>query len=831
MVRFTLFILQVLTLIGFATAQTTLLNEGWQFSREGNAAESVSIPHTWNQSDPYDDVPGYYRGTGIYSRDLTVSSSSVDRNLFLKFEAVNQEASVFVGDKLVKKHLGGYTAFHANLTGHVKAGVNKIRVEVSNEHNPDLVPLKGDFNFYGGIYRDVWLEEENEVYFSKTEFGNDAVYLTPTTDGSSHALNVKGTVSNSGKPKSSVLIQIRLESPEGDELINTTKKLSISGESAVFDFDFEKLQGIDLWSTTEPNLYLAEIRILDRKSAEVLDSYSHQIGFRHFRFDADSGFFLNENHVKLIGANRHQDFAGLGNALSDDFHRRDVRLLKEMGANFFRPAHYPQDVAVLREADRLGLVVTMEIPLDHDMTDTEVFKENSRYMMQEMIHQYYNHPSIVIWAYMNEMFLGRNLKHDEKKIDQIVTFSRELDSLTRKEDPTRLTLIPNHGDFNIYHQTGLTDVSQIIGWNLYYGWYEPSFSGLTDYLTNAHSKVADKPMIITEYGAGADPRIRSLNPERFDFSIDWQFNYHLEDLRQFDDLPFLAGAAVWNLCDFGAEHRPDAVPHINSKGLMIHDRQPKDTYFLYQAWLSRKSVIQILPTLFPVLPKSLGEDTLFWPIKVVSNFEKAVITVNGNEFPPKEIEDGYAEWFVPLIGDRLYIEATGFKENESITTSTTYSLSPKLNINLGANYYFYDPTLNELWVPDQAYTAGQKYGRIGGEEYRPRNRGIGTDHPISLTELDPIYQTQSQGLSGYKLEVEKGKYEVTALLSKLTEVQGMQTISINGAEREIIDLGAIQQFVPVTKKYLVGTDQNIELTLENGSGQTVLNGIKIVKID
>ncbi|MEO9477319.1 MAG: glycoside hydrolase family 2 TIM barrel-domain containing protein [Cyclobacteriaceae bacterium] len=829
--KFTLFISHLLAVIGIAAGQTTLLNDGWVFSKDGNAAELISVPHTWNQSDPYDDVPGYYRGTGIYSRDLIISSNTAKHNLFLKFEAVNQEANVFVGGKLVKKHLGGYTAFHANLTGHVKPGVNKIRVEVSNEHNSDVVPLKGDFNFYGGIYRDVWLEEENRVYFSKTEFGNDAVYLTPTTDGSSHALNVKGAVSNSGESQSAVLVRVRLESSGGVEIINATKKLPISGESASFNFDFKKLQGIDLWSTAEPNLYLAEITILDRKSAEVLDSYSHQIGFRSFRFDTDSGFFLNGNHVKLIGANRHQDFAGLGNALNDDFHRRDVRLLKEMGANFFRPAHYPQDVTVLNEADRLGLVVTMEIPLDHDMTNTAEFKENSRYMMQEMIHQYYNHPSIVIWAYMNEMFLGRNPNRDKEKIDQIVSFSRQLDSLTQKEDPTRLTMIPNHGDFNIYHQSGLTDVSQIVGWNLYYGWYEPSFSGLSDYLTHAHSKVADKPMIITEYGAGADPRIRSLNPERFDFSIDWQFRYHLEHLKQFDELPFLAGAAVWNLCDFGAEHRPDAVPHINSKGLMTHDRKPKDSYFLYQAWLSQEPVIEILPTLFPVLPQSLGEDTLFWPIKVISNFDEAEIMVNGNVYETKEIKDGFAEWSVPLIGDRLYIKATGFKENISITTSTTYELSDKLNINLGANYYFYDPILNELWLPDQAYAVGQKYGSVDGREYRPRNRGIGTDHPISLTELDPVYQTQNQNLSGYKIEVPKGRYEVTALVSKLAEAEGLQRLSINGTEMETIDLGSMEPFVPVTKKYLVDADRIIELKLENSGGQTVLNGIKIVKID
>jgi hypothetical protein len=322
--------------------------------------------------------------------------------------------------------------------------------------------------------------------------------------------------------------------------------------------------------------------ILRDDSNEIIDRITQKIGFRYYHFDPDQGFYLNGKSVKLLGVNRHQDMPGKGNALSNADHWRDVRMIKQMGSNFLRTAHYPQDPAILEACDSLGLLVSMEIPLDHEINKTEIFDDNCKLMMTEMIRQYYNHPSIIIWAYMNEMFLGKKLQRDKQFINDVVKLARELENLSRAEDPYRYTMIPNHGDFDIYYQSGLTDIPMIVGWNLYYGWYSPDFQGLTEFLSHAHTKIPDKAFIISEYGAGADPRIRNDTPKRFDFSIDWQNEFHKSHISQIKQMDFVAGAAVWNMFDFGSENRQDAVPNINSKGLCTFDRQPKEAFFIYR---------------------------------------------------------------------------------------------------------------------------------------------------------------------------------------------------------------------------------------------------------
>ncbi|MFY0601399.1 MAG: hypothetical protein JXR03_17120 [Cyclobacteriaceae bacterium] len=822
-----IFVVFIHTLV--SSQSQRIVNDGWEFQKKGSIWENMNIPHTWNIDDPFDDEKGYHRGEASYRKKLHFTEAQIGRTFFLKFEAVNQSAQVYINDKLAGSHKGGYTAFYVDISSFIKSGSNELRVEVTNAHDPSIVPLKGDFNFYGGIYRDVWLEEENNTHFHKTKYGNDAVYLTPTSDGNTSALNIKGEIFQTQVNHKRLLVNIKMSDNQGKFFFETTQKITLKEAISSFDFDFNKLDGVELWSPDNPNLYQVKITLKDSKSNTILDSYSHAIGFRYFNFEADSGFYLNGSHLKLMGANRHQDFYGKGNALTDDYHRRDIRLLKEMGANFFRPAHYPQDASVLNDADRLGLIVTMEIPLDHDMTDSEDFRETTKQMMKEMIHQYYNHPSIVLWAHMNEMFLGRKLERDREKIDVIVDFAKELDKLTREEDPTRYTMIPNHGDFNVYFESGLTDIAQVTGWNLYYGWYEPDFIGFTDYLNNSHDHLPGKPTIITEYGAGADPRIRSLNPQRFDFSVDWQFQYHLSHLQQFETLPYVAGAAVWNLFDFGAEPRRDAVPHINNKGLMTYDRQPKDTYHLYKAWLTEEPFLEISPTLFPVLPKSHGQDTIYWPIRVITNQPNASIVVNNVKYDQKNIIDGFAEWQVPLLGNKLLVEAAAGEP--SIKTMKTYDLSDALNINLGASYYFYDPNLDELWIPDQAFDKGKAFGHSNGTSFMPRDRGVGTDAPIALTELDPIFQTQNQGLTSYQFSVEEGRYELTMMIANIDNTAGIQEIYINDVLREVLDFNQMNAFSAIRKKYLIDAKSSIQIRLESPSGETVLNGLKLVKIN
>ena len=528
----TLFFCCLSLLTGFSAHSQTRrdLNDNWQFQKEGGAVEQVHLPHTWNAEDPFDDEPGYFRGQGIYTRTVTLSAEESQKDLYLKFEAVNQRATVKVNGVKAGEHKGGYTAFYLKIDEYTHAGENELRVEVDNLHDPSVVPLKGDFNFYGGIYRDVWLEVENEVHFTKdTSLGAEQIYLTSfDTHKEKGGLQLRFHITNTGKEQE-ILQHLQIYDPGGN-LVHQDQVPVDPGMEISKSYTLEKPV---LWSPQSPALYRLKLSLRNAETLEVLDAFQTHYAFRYYRFDADSGFYLNGKPLKLIGANRHQDYPGLGNALSNDRHRKDIQLLKDMGANFFRTAHYPQDQAVLNACDSLGLLVSMEIPLDHEMTDSPEFRAQTRHMMEEMIAQHHNHPSIIIWAYMNEMFLGRKLERDQKDIQTIVNFAKEMEGLSRAKASDRYTMIPNHGQLELYDRPGLTRLPMIVGWNLYFGWYEEDPENLTRFLHNYHEQVPDKPVLITEYGAGADPRIRSLNPERFDFSVDWQFQYHLSYLNQF----------------------------------------------------------------------------------------------------------------------------------------------------------------------------------------------------------------------------------------------------------------------------------------------------------
>lgn len=168
---------------------------------------------------------------------------------------------------------------------------------------------------------------------------------------------------------------------------------------------------------------------------------------RWYRFDAAEGFFLNGKHLKLISTNRNQDFPGLGNALPNALHERDVELIKQLGGNFLRVSHYPQDPAVLRACNRLGILASVEIPIVNAITGSEAF------MQTEMIRQGFNHPSVIIWTYMNEVLLRlpEGIRRDNEPgrayLTKVAELARQLEALTRREDPARYTMIVNHDDF------------------------------------------------------------------------------------------------------------------------------------------------------------------------------------------------------------------------------------------------------------------------------------------------------------------------------------------------------------------------------------------------
>jgi beta-galactosidase len=581
------------------------LNANWQFVKDpknsamvpssGTQWQVVNLPHTWNAKDVLDEVPGYYRGAGWYKKSINTDAKWTGKELFLCFNGANQETDVYINGQNAGRHLGGYTRFLIPISRFLnKSGSgNTIAVKVNNRFNENIAPLTADFTFYGGIYRTVSLVAVDPVHFSDAGLGGSGVYIsTPFVSKSKGNVKIHGQLINNSPSIRSLILKTVIYDPQGKVVAQANSALGqvAPNQNISFSKAFPSLLNPVLWSPDDPRLYQISAQIIDSKSGAVLDGIRQQTGLRWFRFDANKGFFLNGRPYKLIGVSRHQDFENLGNAVPDSTQVKDIQMLKKMGGNFLRVAHYPQDQSILDACDRLGILASVEIPIVNEITETKAFADNGKRMLLEMINQNYNHPSIVVWGYMNEILLKMKFKDDEDRqksyIKNIVNLASALNKAAREADPYRYTMIANHGSTKVYQDAGLTKIPMLVGWNLYNGWYGGKLSEFADNLDKIHKEMPDKPFMVTEYGADADQRIHALAPERFDKSIEYAVQFHQYYLNAIKKRPFVSGAQAWNLADFGAEDREETMPHMNTKGLMTQGRKPKNVFYLYNAYLS-----------------------------------------------------------------------------------------------------------------------------------------------------------------------------------------------------------------------------------------------------
>jgi beta-galactosidase len=839
----------------------------------------VNIPHTWNAIDVTDDEPGYYRGTGWYQKDIFIPSSFKDKDVYIYFEGASQVAEVFINGKSVGTHIGGYNFFSFPITDAIKLDQsNTFSIKVNNKHNEDIPPLSADFTFYGGIYRDVYLVAINKVHFNMDNYASKGVFIsTPNVSNQEASVMIKGALTNNNKASQNLIVYSQIFDADGKKIAEKTDKIkNANQQNQDFQQNFATIKNPNLWSPESPYLYRVLSQIKDVKTGNVLDEVSNSLGFRWFSFDADKGFFLNGNHIKLIGTNRHQDFKGLGNALPDALHVRDMQLLKEMGGNFLRISHYPQDPEILEACDRLGILTSVEIPIVNAITESPAFADNCKMMMTEMIRQNYNHPSIIIWAYMNEVLLrpryDKGSEKQENYFKAIAKLAQEIEDLTRKEDPSRYTMIPCHGALDLYVRVGLTQIPKIVGWNLYQGWYSGKIEDFAGYLDKSHKEIPTKPMIITEYGADVDPHISNPNPIRFDKSQEHSNLYHQFYLKAMLERPFVAGSAIWNLADFNSEQRTDTDPHTNNKGIMTTDREPKDQYYFYQSHLIKTPFIKVGSRLRNLRSGISDSETALVHhemVEIYSNQPEVSLKVNGNVMSSVKTDFNIAKFNVAFKDGINQLEAVTFVDGKEVVdfAEIKYIIIPQklksnlkefseLNVSLGDPRFYMDKTLQQVWLPEQAYSAGS-WGYIGGDIFKMKNSGrqsFGTDKNILETDYDAIYATQREDIKQFKLDVPDGKYELTLHFAELLsdkEKEGLAYNLGNAAENDkltersfnvyvnglkVIDqLGTKNELVPevaYATKISVNVKNGTGLTIdfEKLKGKPILNGLQLRRI-
>ena len=604
------------------------LNQDWTFIKAEHPADvpgvPMTLPHTWNAEDGQDGGDDYYRGKCWYLRDLDRPETTENSRIWLEFEGAAMTAEVYLNGEKLAEHAGGYSTFRVDLTDHLKDH-NKLAVSVSNARSRTVYPQQADFTFYGGLYREVRLILVPETHFALGYHGGPGLKITPVVDLETRA--------------ATVMAEAWVEGPAHDAevtftLAGQTQTVPVADGCARADFTIENAH---LWDgLNDPYLYTATA------SLSSGDAISARFGCRKFEIDPQKGFLLNGRSYPLRGVSRHQDRKGAGNALTPAMMEEDMAIIKELGANTLRLAHYQHTQYFYDLCDENGLIVWAEIPyITMHMHDG---RENTLSQMTELVVQNYNHPCIAVWGLSNEITAASAVN------EELLENHRALNDLCHTLDTTRPTTMANV--FMLDTDSPILEIPDVNSYNLYFGWYLGELEQNDEFFDEYHAKFPDRCIGFSEYGADANPAYQSPTPEKGDYTETYQCVYHEHMLKMIEARPWLWATHVWNLFDFGADGRDEGGKNgENQKGLVTFDRQlKKDAFYLYKAaWNHTEPFVHLCGSRYVDRTEEVTE------IKVYSNQNEVSLYLDGKLFATKQGHVVFS-FQVPISGEHT-IEA------------------------------------------------------------------------------------------------------------------------------------------------------------------------------
>jgi len=580
------------------------LMDDWVFTGKSGIKEKVDLPHTWNGADGQDGGNDYYRGKCTYEKSFNRPQTEDSERIYLQFQGVNASARVILNGKSVCTHDNGYSTFRVDITEELK-DENSLKVEVDNSVNDKVYPQKADFTFYGGIYRDVELVIVAAEHFAMDYYGGPGIKVDTEVKGSTGIVCVKTftNITSSEDEKFAVLVRLLdaddnvVEEAEGKPAGKPKAERSCGKWKTTIE-----IENAHLWhGIKDPYLYTVQAYLMNGDI--VVDKVCCKCGIRTFKFDPDKGFFLNGKSYPLRGVARHQDFKGIGNAISQEIMERDMELIREIGANSVRLAHYQHSQYFYDLCDKYGMVAWVEIPyISSHMPNG---RENTFLQMKELIIQNYNHPSIVTWGISNEITIED--KHRADMLDN----HKKLHKLCKKLDPKRPTSLACYALCSPFHP--VTKITDLVAWNLYLGWYVPGLKLNDLFMDFYHKKYPDRCFGYSEYGAEGMPNLHSPNPKRGDHTEEYQAKYHEYMLECFKRHPFLWSTYVWNMFDFAADARDQGgEPGMNHKGLVTFDRKlKKDSFYIYKAWWSDEPFVHLCGKRYKYRHEKVSDVTVY----------------------------------------------------------------------------------------------------------------------------------------------------------------------------------------------------------------------------
>lgn len=655
---------------------TSLINDNWEFSKDNQNFETVTLPHTWNNMDGQNGGTPYHRGTGYYKKTLTLSKS--DKKRFLQFEGVNHLGKVTFNGTYLGEHRGGFSTFRFDVTELVKEGENLLEVSVHNEADLLIYPQQADFTFFGGIYRNVSLIEVGSTHFDLEFYGSQGVYITPTLTGNKADVSVlsyvKGDVVGAD-------VTISVLDATGKEVATCTSPASKELTQNL------EIANPTLWDARKNNksaayLYTLDIKI--QKEGSVLDQQAIPFGVRSFEVDKENGFMLNGDAYPLRGVSRHQCRQDKGWAISTEDQEHDIALINEVGANTIRLAHYQHNQYFYDLCDKEGQVLWAEIPFITIFMEEQEAVDNTKSQMHELVLQNYNHPSIFFWGISNEITIGG-------ENEALYQNQRELEAIIKQYDKTRLTTLANVSFTPMESpENTLTD---IVGYNHYFGWYGGNLEDNEKWIDTFHEKYPDRPLAITEYGAEGIMTLHTEHPVCRDYSEEYHAVYHEHMLKMFQTRPFLWGTYQWNMFDFAADGRDEGgVKGRNNKGLVSFDRKTKkDAFYLYKAyWNHSDEFVHVCGRRF------VDRDGETTTIKVYSNEKEVTLLVNDVEVGTQTGDKIFVFENVSLqAGSNTVVAKTAKNKDEIVlnkvdSPNESYVLPPVEEQSEGVKNWFLD---------------------------------------------------------------------------------------------------------------------------------------------
>jgi beta-galactosidase len=580
--------------------------------------QAISIPHNWGWENAQQGKD-FYRGPGWYRRELDIAPESGKR-YFLQFEAASLVADAYLNGKLLGEHRGGFGAFCFEITTNLSAGgTNLLAVRVSNQREPDIAPLSGDFSVYGGLYRPVHLIETAAENFTPADHGSPGVaWLQTKVTQQEAVIDVTAQISNGTRRNQSQTLVATVLDAKGNPVASREEKITLAPNVTAPYFLRVTVPQPHLWNgRKDPYLYRAVVEL--RTTNGIVDSIEQPLGLRFYSVDSEKGFFLNDRSYPLHGVNKHQDRWNKGWAVSEADLDEDISLIKEIGATVIRCAHYQHSDYFYNLCDQAGILVWAEIPQVNEINSPPEFEETSRNQLIDLIRQNVNHPSIFAWSLFNELRAG---KPDPQRELQ------DLKIVANGEDPTRPAIAATcTGDL-----PEMNKIPDLLGWNIYPGWYS-GWGTKDDFGVSLDKHRTDSRqggICISEYGAGANVGQHEQNPKqpRADgqwHPEEWQSLVHETAWAAMKERPFVWGTFVWCMFDFAVSSRHEGgIPGRNDKGLVTYDRKiKKDAFYFYKANWSDEPVLYITSRRFTERTNAVTD------VKIYSNAKEVELLVNG----------------------------------------------------------------------------------------------------------------------------------------------------------------------------------------------------------